>query len=101
MENYFPDKKPNRKFNYQYDNNGNLLEDIWCNENNKIIVLKNYLYDEKNNVIKEKINIRNGITTYTYEYLYDQHHNWIKKTTLDKDKNIINIEKRIIEYYEK
>lgn len=88
---------------YKYDNNGNIIEDITMDSNNRVTNKYNYVFDKNNNLIEWRVfinnDIRNESNTYKFKYLkFDSNKNWTEQIEFENDMPI-KIKERTIEYY--
>ena len=88
---------------YKYDKNGNIIEDITIDSNNKVTNKYNSTYDKNNNLIEYRMfidnDIRNELTIYKYSYSkFDSNKNWTEQIEYENDIPT-KIKERTIEYY--
>lgn len=90
----------NEEYRYKYykDNKIAMIERTTFSETSQNIITYNYLYDFNDDILEEIFTSKSGLTITTFKYTYDKMGNWIKKNEYINDKPTSIIE-RSIEYF--
>ena len=88
------------KYVFKYDDNGNRTEWIQTNSDNAVIGKVVYKYNEKNN-LTEQTEYSGDVSVkakFTYSYEFDKKGNWIRQKKM-QDGKVVEVKERDIKYY--
>ncbi len=92
---FFNDMKISSQYQYNYDEQGNIIESTLYNANGAISQFSELMYDEKNRLTQEIVYDFSGKLAFRVEGIYDDDDNLIEELRYDKDDALIAIAKHI------